>query len=119
MTVPALLIRINRLYRHNMPPRELYEATRGVWKLGSRRSGARFALAVFEGVVRAVYEIDKSHPAGTTVYKTRPTATLQRQCRWEFSEREAPSAIASQYVDRSVAFYFRRGQQSPVVYVNC
>jgi hypothetical protein len=34
--VPSLLIRINRLYRHSMTPAELYEATRGVWKLGAR-----------------------------------------------------------------------------------
>jgi uncharacterized protein len=43
--VPALLIRINRLYRHNMTPQELYEATRGVWKLGARCTKARYAFA--------------------------------------------------------------------------
>jgi hypothetical protein len=56
--VPALLIRINRLYRHNMTALELYEATRGVWILGARCTKAQFAFAVFEGVVREVYEIE-------------------------------------------------------------
>ncbi|HYC90467.1 MAG TPA: hypothetical protein VEO54_14720 [Thermoanaerobaculia bacterium] len=42
--VPALLIRINRLYRHNMTPLELYEATRGVWKFGTRCTKAQYAL---------------------------------------------------------------------------
>jgi hypothetical protein len=119
VTIPALLIRINRLYRHNMPARELYEATRGVWKLSRRRTRAKFAFAVFEGIVRAVYEIDEWHSAGTTVYETRPTETVLRQGRWEFTGHEAPSGIRSHYVDRSVASYFRRGQQSPVVYLNC
>lgn len=61
--VPALLIRINRLYRHNMPTQELYEVTRGVWKVGTRCAKARYAFAVFEGLVREVYEIESWHAA--------------------------------------------------------
>ena len=76
VTVPALLIRINRLYRHNMSAQELYEATRGVWKLGARCTKARYAFAVFEGVVREVYEIESWHPAATTPYVTRDAAQL-------------------------------------------
>ncbi len=34
---PSLLIRVNRLYRHRVTSNELYEVTRGVWKLGERR----------------------------------------------------------------------------------
>src|SRR2546423_2694271 len=67
---PAILIRINRLYRHGMSEDELYEATRGVWKLGPRRERARYAMAVFEGVVREVYVVDRWHPAGSTAYHT-------------------------------------------------
>lgn len=117
--VPALLIRINRLYHHNMSEQELYGATRGTWKLGVRRKGAQYAFAVFEGVVRAVYEITGWHPAGTTPYATRDAEEIGRKGRWEFVGQRAPEPIWSQYVDRSVAAYFRRGQQSPVVYVNC
>lgn len=54
VTDPALLIRINRLYRHHITPQELYEATRGVWKVGPRCTKAQYAFAVFEGVVREV-----------------------------------------------------------------
>ncbi|HET6569768.1 MAG TPA: hypothetical protein VFG50_17515 [Rhodothermales bacterium] len=117
--VPALLIRINRLYHHNMSAVELYEATRGVWKLGPRREGARYAFAVFEGVVRAVYEITEWHPAATIPYSTRNAEELRYKGRWEFAGHQAPEPIWSHYVDRSVAAYFRYGQQSPVVYVNC
>jgi hypothetical protein len=42
-----------------MSARELYEATRDGWVLGPRREGVGYACAVFEGVVRKVYEIDK------------------------------------------------------------
>jgi hypothetical protein len=117
--VPALLIRINRLFRHTMSPLELYEATRGIWKLSPRRTTARFAFAVFEGVVRDVFEIDTWHRAGTTEYTTRATDGWKNSPRWEFIGRQADAEIRGQYVDRLVASYFRQGQQNPVVYVNC
>lgn len=115
---PALLIRINLLYRHGMSESELYEATRGVWKLGERRNRARYALAVFEGVVREVYTVEAWYPGGTLTYSTRPAADVDAPDRWEFEGRVAPKTVRSRYVDRSVAAYFKRGQQSPVVYVN-
>ena len=117
--VPALLIRINRLYRHNMTPLELYEATRGVWKLGARCTKAQFAFAVFEGVVREVYAIESWHPAATTPYVTRDAVKLARNGRREFLGRVADAAIRGRYFGRSVADYFHRGQQNPVIYVNC
>jgi hypothetical protein len=117
--VPALLIRINRLYRHNMTPEELYEATRGVWKLGARCTKAQYAFAVFEGVVREVYSIESWHTAATTPYATRDTAQLKTAGRREFLGRVADAGIRDGYVGRSVASHFPQGLQSPVVYVNC
>jgi uncharacterized protein len=116
---PALVIRINQLYRHNMPAHDLYEATRGVWRLGERREGAQYALAVFEGVVREVYEIEEWHPAGSTPYWSRDQEELKIDGRWEFTGRPAPSSVRERYNGRSVASYFKKGQQSPVVYVSC
>ena len=116
--VPALLIRINRLYRHNMSAQELYEATRGVWKLGRRCERAKYAFAVFEGVVREVYEIQSWHPAATTPYATRDASQLTTNGRLEFIGHVA-EAVRDRYVDGSVAAQFRQGLQSPVVYVNC
>jgi uncharacterized protein len=119
VTHPALLIRINRLYRHGMAEHELYEATRGVWKLGSRRDGATYVLAVFEGVARQVYEIESWHRAGTTPYQTRTQESVDRPDRWEFTGHVASEELRSRYVGSSVAAYFPKGLQSPVVYVNC
>jgi hypothetical protein len=111
---PSLLVRINRLFRHGMPAEELYEVTRGVWKLGVRRESARYAMAVFEGVVREVYVIEAWHPAGSTPYRFRELT--DRKGRWEFTGQVAPEAIRSRYFGKSVAAYFRKGLQSPVVY---
>lgn len=115
---PALLIRVNKLYRHNMSQLELYEITRGIWKLGERRNHVRYALAVFEGVVREVYEIQGWYHALTTSYTTRDLAERDANGRWEFEGIRAPDDIRNRYYLGSVRAYFRRGNQSPVVYVN-
>src|SRR4051812_42705703 len=82
---PVLLIRINQLFRPGMSAHALYEATRGVWKVGLRREGVKYALAIFDGVVREVYSIDKWHEAGSTQYSTRAAADVVVEGRWEFT----------------------------------
>lgn len=116
---PALLIRINQLYRPGMSAVALYEATRGVWRVGDRRDGVKYALAVFDGIVREVYEVQEWYPAGTTRYSTRDRDALPLAGRWEFTGRPAPDVTRQKYVGRSVAAYFTKGQQNPLVYVNC
>ncbi|MBK7975132.1 MAG: hypothetical protein IPK07_18240 [Deltaproteobacteria bacterium] len=114
---PAILIRINQLYRAGMAPIELYDATRGVWKLGRRREGARLALAVYGGLVQEVYEIKGWYPAGSTL-STRPPENLQDPTRCEFVGNLAPSTIRRKYLNKSVVHYFDPPTQSPVIYVN-
>lgn len=114
---PVLLIRINNLYRRGMSDLELYEATRGVWKLGTRREKARLAFAVFESVVREVFEIQSWHPAGTLPYRTRNDA--QGSGRWEFEGEVAGAAIRNRYTGKSVERHFARHSQNPIRYVNC
>ena len=115
---PVILIRVNQLYQHGMAAQALYEITRGIWRLSpDRASGAKYALAVFEGVVREVYEIGQWVPAGSTKYTTR--TNLRVPGRWEFTGKVAPDPIRRRYVDRSVASYFTRGSQAPFTYVGC
>jgi len=116
---PALLIRINKLFRRNMTDTELYEATRGIWKLSERRAGARYALAVFEGVAREVYEIESWHPALTHPYRTRDPGGWDTRGRWEFVGKVAVDEIRDTYRLGSVRHYFKQGYQSPTMYVNC
>ena len=114
---PVLLIRINQRYRPRMSPEALNEATRGIWKLGPRREGAKYAFAVFEGVVREVYEIGEWHPAGTLEYKTRTVGS--KEGRWEFDGCVAPEAIRARYLGSSVNTYLAKHSQYPIKYVNC
>ena len=94
-----------------MPDAELYHATRGIWKLGPRRERAKYALAVFHGLVREVYAIEAWAPAGTTrddSGRQRKPGPKQRG-RWEFTGRVAPPSVRKRYVGRSVAGYFKQG----------
>lgn len=114
----VILIRINRLYRSNMNARELYEATRGVWKLGLRRYKARYAMAVYQGIVREVYQIDRWIPAGFLEYTTRLPKELTKRERWEFEGR-VDKKLSREYVGKSVRKYFPKHSQSSVQYVGC
>ena len=40
---PSVLIRINRLFRYGMSPVELYDATRGMWRIGEKRMRVELA----------------------------------------------------------------------------
>ncbi|MBF8274892.1 MAG: hypothetical protein HW380_3997 [Magnetococcales bacterium] len=116
---PVLLIRINKLYRHGMSARELYEATRGVWKLNKKRvESVKFAFSVFEGVVREVFEVDSWYPAGSLPYETRSTSDVTLEGRWEFEGHIAMDDIRNKYIDRSVKKYLPQKAQNPISYVN-
>lgn len=115
---PAMLIRINKLYRPGMTPEALFEATRGVWTCGTRREKARYGFAVYQSVVREVYEIRAWHPAGTLEYRTRTPEEVQSPDRWEFSGTVA-AELSARYKGGSVEKYFPKGAQLPFTYLNC
>lgn len=115
----VLLIRINRSYRPEMTPEQLYENTRGVWKIGVRREKADYAFAVYKGEVKEVYAIQEWYPAGTLPYHTRTKAETHIAGRWEFSGGVAEDEVRNCYLGASVADYFKQGAVSPVRYINC
>lgn len=109
----AILITINQLYRSNMTPLELYEATRGIWVVGPRRNKAEYAMAVYQGIVREVYRITEWYPAGTLDYQTRDSSGFRNSGRWEFS-----GDVAVEIRDKYVGFSVGKGGQNPIRYVN-
>ena len=111
---PCVLIRINDLFRYGMTPIELYDATRGVWVTGPKRDRARYALAVFRGVVQEVYQITAWFPGGSTL-SSRPDTDYPG--RWEFVGKIAPDKLRRRYVFRSVRRYLPQGAQNPIRYV--
>jgi len=112
---PTLLIRINRLFHYGMTPAELYDVTRGCWVLGPNREKAKYAFAVYDGIVQEVYTILSWFKAGQT-FSFRDNS--DRGDRWEFIGNIAPADIRDKYINKSVSHYFKRGNQSPVMYIN-
>lgn len=109
----AILITINKLFRSDMTPLELYETTRGIWVVGARKDKAEYAMSVVRGVVREVYRIEQWYPAGTLEYQTRDTSNFSSSGRWEFSAHIAQD-ICDEYVNYSVG----KGSQNPIRYRN-
>ena len=116
-----LLIRINQLFRHRMGPEELYEATRGVWKIGARRNSVRHVLALYQGVVKEVYAVEGWEPANWRVYRFRADELKAREKqdvgRWQFEGSVAKEPIRGRYLGKDVSKYLVKGAMNPIQYV--
>lgn len=117
---PAILFKPARLYRLGMSGTDLYDITRGVWKLDKARAErAALAMTVVKGKVLEVYTISSWHPANTTPYLSGRTdqANPQYAARYEFSGHLAPAQIRTRYIGLAVHHFF--GSGAVVRYVNC
>lgn len=119
ITEPSVLITINRLFRSDLTDEELYEATRGIWKMSDKRANkARYAMAVYQGIVRQVYEIERWLPAGTLEYKTRELRPGTLQGRLEF-DGVISKELGDKLRETSVRGLLGERNQNPIRYVNC
>lgn len=112
---PSILIRINKLFRYGLSPQELYDYTRGCWKVGEARNQVKLAFSVYDNIIQEVYEVAHWFPGGTTYMGDRTTDRLDR---WEFVGKPASEEIRNRYRFKSVSSYIKRGNQNPVMYVN-
>jgi serine/threonine protein kinase len=123
---PVIAININQQYRQSKTPEELYHATRGIWRLNRRRAErARYAFAVYQGVIKEVYAIHRWMPATkeTTEYWDRRSASQGKyfpsevnEGRSEFVGELAPEFIRQKYVGKQLP---KRHSQNPILYFNC
>jgi uncharacterized protein len=112
----CILIRINQRYKVGISSLELYESTRGVWRVGANRETAKFALAVYKGVVQEVYRIEAWFRAGSTFYGTRELETVAAEDRWEFVGGIADEATRKRYIYKSIGERLSDGAQNPIAY---
>jgi hypothetical protein len=108
---PAILIRVNRLFTHDISNERLYEITRGNWVTGKNRNKAKYAFSVYHGIVRQVYEIQGWFPVAAR------TPEQKTQARWRFNGIVAQNL--QHYVGGSVEEYVNYGAQNPIKYINC
>ena len=119
---PVLIVRVNTLYRPSMLPIELYEITRGVWKVSPpRRDRVKYALTVHQGRVKEVYKVNAWHPACSSNYlwRTQFHEDAAMVGRSEFTGEIANATVRTKYLGKSVAHLFAQGAANPVKYVNC
>lgn len=115
----VMLININKRFKNARTPEELYEYTRGAWKVGPKRDAVEYIFPVYKGIVRNVYKLKGAWvPAGTTEYEFRDFLTFKGSGRWEFEGREAEEEILKKYVGKSVKEHFPFGSRNPIRYVN-
>lgn len=92
---PVLIFVVNKTYSDGASPRALYHATRQFWRVREEaREMADYALAIFHGIIIAVYRISKWHRAGTT---KSPRKYRGSEVRWEFTGKVAASRIRKLY----------------------
>lgn len=118
ITEPSLLIRINETFRYGMTDIELYDATRGIWRIGENRVKAKYAFAVFQGVIRAIYSIAAWLPAGSTMSTRENSHKFLGSDRWEFVGTIAEPEILDKYLNKDVTHEFPVGFQGPFRYLN-
>lgn len=113
-----LLIKIGSSFRWaEDDPMALYDATRGTWRVDKdRASRARYAAAVFGGVIREVYAIAAWLPAESTQYAD--LRDNEQRSRWEFVGKVASADAGGLYRWKSVAHLFPAGSQNPIRYVD-
>lgn len=117
---PAILLKPARLYRRGMSGTELYDITRGVWKVDRQRAErAMLAFAVGDGKIVEVYTISSWHAANTTPYPSgrRDQSEARYASRFEFTGQVASSRTRDKYLGLAVNHLFGRGQV--VRYLNC
>lgn len=102
---PSILIIVNKKYYRGIGDEELYEITRQHWLVAPDRHEAEYAFAVYNGIVRQVYEIERWLHSNAV------------RGRWMFDGKVADNL--KHYVGGSVARYITQGAQNPIKYVNC
>jgi hypothetical protein len=122
---PVVLIRINHNFERAMADGALYEATRKWWRVSEERirigvpGSPSWAMAVYGGIVRAVYLIDVWERPTVDDIGDDPTDLG----RWGFRGKRDLDMEAI-YLHRDVSRYLRGAKtgnpsQNPIRYVNC
>ena len=82
----------------------------------------RLALAVYQGVVKEVYQVRRWEPANWQSYRFRQEELKEQEekykKRWQFEGEVAGEGIRKRYLGKDVSGYLTRGATNPIRYVN-
>ena len=77
---------------------------------------ARYAFAVYRGIIKEVYEIGEWLLAGSTKYRRRQFTPAHLKNRYEFVGKVAPDEIRDKYIGKRMP---EPHGQNPIRYYNC
>lgn len=116
ITENVIAIKINQAYRENMTELDLYEVTRGYWKVDVKRAEkADYVFSVYKGMIKEVYKVKEWLPSGTIPRPTLPDAETPAD-RYEFVGEIAEENIRDKYIEKSIANLYRKGEANPIKY---
>ena len=103
ITENIIAIKVNQSYKENMTEIELYDITRGFWKVDIKKAQqADYAISVYKGTIIEVYKIEKWLPAGLIKRTTLPEAEVPKG-RYGFDGEIAEKEIRDKYIGKSIA----------------
>jgi hypothetical protein len=111
----VVIIKINKSYREDMTPTELYDVTRGCWKRKIESViKAEYALSVSYSIVREVYKIENWKPSNEVVRETIANNPETEAERLTFTGEIASDEIRARYIDKNVKNLFKWGEADPL-----
>jgi hypothetical protein len=123
---PVIAINIAQQYPHVKNVEELYNCTRGLWRLSKQRAeNAQYAFAVYKGEIKEVYKIDYWEPAKFDssefwVNKKREQGVeidpKVNEGRFQFIGSIASEEIRNKYIGKIMPIAHA---QNPIRYFNC
>lgn len=99
-----------------MNEQELFEYSRGVWKIGKAFREVEhfpFAFIIVNNIVKEIYKIESWSKAGTSLYIKRTIKKDQIKGRYEFNGQIADKHIRDKYIGKMVTR--KRSFGSPIV----
>jgi hypothetical protein len=97
----VIVVKVNQSYMEDMSDLELYDITRGCWKVSKQRADTiKYAFSTVDSIVVEVYEIFAWLPGGELNRETQKVFDGDYS-RWGFEGRVAPSCIRNKFIGRS------------------
>lgn len=99
----AIMFKITNTYKNGMKPHEIYDITRGVWRIDLKRAkDYKYAFAVYDNVIIEVYEIMQWFERGSTFNSKSEELQKFSGQRYEFVGKIADEKIRIRYINKSV-----------------
>lgn len=121
-----MIIKINRLYRRGMTPRELYDAVRGCWKASkSSTEDVEYVLGVYHSLIVGVYKPARWYrvneaPQKCPAHHEQSDASADERLFFvdkNFENGQPPDEHQLFYLEKSIKPFIKKGAQSPFMYL--